>query len=228
MTNPNYTDITFVIDRSGSMESSRERSEDGFREFCGKQRSTPGYCAVTLYQFDDRFETVYTERDISVIPPMQIVPRGMTALYDAIGRGINLTGERLAKKEEVDRPEHVLFVIVTDGYENASTEYTADRIREMIEHQESVYSWGFVFIGSDPRTNTYRVGSDLGLKNAIHIANTDQGSAALFNSLSENVTKIRRGMKSKADYVRTSKFFDDQDYEAQVDAGSAFTKPDSE
>ena len=96
MTDPTYTDITMVLDRSGSMQSIKDDTIGGFDAFISEQGRLPGRCTVSLVQFDNVYEEVYTGRDLADVPGLTLVPRGSTAMLDAIGRAVNATGARLA------------------------------------------------------------------------------------------------------------------------------------
>ncbi len=144
------TDLTMVVDRSGSMAATKNDAEGGIRELIRKQKEEPGDCSFSLVQFDEKYELVYNAKPIrDIVLDYVLTPRGSTALLDAVGRTIVETGERLKKTAENDRPALVMFVIITDGEENASREYTKAKIKEMIEHQEKVYKWQFVFLGAN-------------------------------------------------------------------------------
>ncbi len=143
------TDITLVVDRSGSMESIKSDAEGGINEFILQQASEPGEAMLTLMQFDTEYDLVHNGVKVSDVPAYTLVPRGMTALLDAVGRAINETGARLAAMPEQDRPGLVVFVIVTDGEENSSQEFTRADLRKLIEHQQSEYSWQFTFLAAD-------------------------------------------------------------------------------
>ena len=142
-------DVTLVIDRSGSMQAIREDAEGGVNAFIQEQAKQPGEALLSLVQFDTQYELVHSGLPIKQVPAYSLVPRGNTALLDAVGRAINETGERLAKMAEVDRPGLVIFVIVTDGHENSSKEFTKAQIKEMVERQQSTYNWHFTFLGAD-------------------------------------------------------------------------------
>ena len=144
-----FADITIVVDRSGSMASVRDDAEGGVNAFVVEQAKAPGDAVLTLVQFDTEYEFVHKAVPVKTVPPYELVPRGMTALLDAVGRAIAETGERLARTPEADRPGLVAFVIVTDGQENSSREYRLDRVREMITHQREKYGWQFTFLGAD-------------------------------------------------------------------------------
>jgi uncharacterized protein YegL len=143
------TDITLVVDRSGSMEQVREDAEGGVNSFIAQQAKEPGEALLTLVQFDTEYEFLHKGVPISQVPKYELVPRGMTALLDAVGRAMNETGERLAKMDEGDRPGLVVFVVMTDGFENSSKEFSKTTIKEMIERQQQQYSWQFTFLGAN-------------------------------------------------------------------------------
>lgn len=143
------TDITLVVDRSGSMESIRTDAEGGVNALIADQAEQPGHALLTLVQFDTEYEFVHRGVPIGQVPRYRLVPRGSTALLDAIGRAINETGARLAAMPEAERPGLVVFVVMTDGHENASREFSRTVIREMIERQQREYSWQFTFLGAD-------------------------------------------------------------------------------
>lgn len=140
-------DLTILVDRSGSMESIKKDMEGGFAKFIDDQRHDEVPTFVTLVQFDNQYEPVYTQEEIKNVPKLKIEPRGSTALFDAVGRAMEATGSRLRSMPEHERPNRVLFMVITDGQENSSKEYTGERIREMIEHQKNKYSWELSFVG---------------------------------------------------------------------------------
>ena len=142
MTRPDLTDITFVLDRSGSMQPIKEATIEAFNGFVNSQRTGAGTAQMTLVQFDDQYELLYQALAIQQAPELTrqtYEPRASTALLDAMGRTMIATGERLRKLPEADRPGTVVFVTLTDGYENASREYTLQRINELIRVQRDQY-----------------------------------------------------------------------------------------
>ena len=155
------TDITMVIDRSGSMQSIRTDAEGGINSFIEQQKQEPGETLLTLVQFDTDYEFVHSGVPVQQIPVFTLVPRGSTALLDAVGRAINETGARLAAMEEAQRPGLVVFVIVTDGAENSSREFTRDQIRTMVEHQQSTYKWQFTFLAANQ--DAFAAGGSMGI-----------------------------------------------------------------
>lgn len=152
MTNPNKTLIVVVLDRSGSMHSVRDATIEGLNAFITSQYKAPGEAEMTLVQFDDRYEVNYEFRPISTVEHLDretYVPRGMTALLDAVGRTVDTVGKKLADMPESERPGKVIFVIQTDGEENRSVKYSRELVFDMITRQREVYSWEFLFLGAN-------------------------------------------------------------------------------
>lgn len=149
--NQNLTDITIVVDRSGSMGCIREDAQGGVNDFIRKQVESPGDANVTIVQFDTEYETVVQSMKTSGVGEYKYTldPRGSTALLDAMGRAINDTGTRLAALPEAERPGLVVFVVVTDGGENASREYSSAKVQEMTKLQQEAYKWQFVYLGAN-------------------------------------------------------------------------------
>jgi hypothetical protein len=143
------TDITVVVDRSGSMAACQSDAEGGLNTFITEQKKLPGDSLFTLVQFDTEYEFVHKGIPIRDVPAYRLVPRGSTALLDAVGRAIIETGERLRNMKERDRPGLVVFVILTDGQENSSREFQLAKIKEMVQHQQDVYKWQFTYLGAN-------------------------------------------------------------------------------
>lgn len=144
-----YTHLSIVLDRSGSMTAICDDAQGGLNMFLQSHRNAAGETTLTLAQFDHLYELVHDMKPLDDVDNIHIEPRGHTALLDAIGRTIHTTGDRLSGLSEDQRPEHVFFVIITDGYENASHEYSKQQVRQMIELQRGAYNWHFVFLGAD-------------------------------------------------------------------------------
>lgn len=149
MTDSSKTLIAALLDRSGSMETSIQSTEDGWRELINGQRAVPGRCQVTLAQFDTEYEVLYPPTDIAAVPEFVLVPRGGTALLDAAGRLITEVGEGLSALPEHERPGHVICLIMTDGMENSSRTWTWQAVKRLITQQRDVYGWEFIFLGAD-------------------------------------------------------------------------------
>ena len=146
----NYTDITILLDRSGSMSSIKGAMESGFDEFLSAHREIPT-TRLSLIQFDatQPYDVVYLERPITDAPRLDLHPRGMTPLNDALCQTIDATGRRLRDKRAEDRPNRVLMLIMTDGLENASKEHTAADVKRRVQTQADRYSWEFVYLGTN-------------------------------------------------------------------------------
>lgn len=160
MTDTNKTLIAALLDRSGSMQGIAADMRGGFDSFIAKERGQTGATVVTLAQFDDRYDIVYTDRPVDSVPPLTLEPRGMTALLDAIGRFVTGVGAGLAALPEDERPGDVTVLVMTDGHENASAEWTVESVRALIAQQETVYGWDFVFLGAN--MDAVEVGTNLG------------------------------------------------------------------
>lgn len=191
MTKPNSTEIIFVVDRSGSMQNIAADMRGGFDAFITKQKETPGECKVTLAQFDDHYDVVYSARPLNEVAALELEPRGSTALLDALGRTISETGARLKKMRESERPSQVLFVVVTDGHENASREWNRDRVFRMITEQREKYNWEFIFLGANQDSIATATALGISASNSVTYDANAGGSKALFRGLSANVSSYR-------------------------------------
>lgn len=194
MAKKDFAEIVCVIDRSGSMKKIRTDAIGGFNTFVEEQRKVPGEASLTYTQFDTEYEIVYSNKSLNEVPVLTeetFVPRGFTALLDAIGRTINEVGERLAKTEEKDHPEKVIFTILTDGKENASSEFSREQIFEMITHQKENYSWEFIFLGANQ--DAIRAGVSLGVskKDSFNFDATKKGIRVGYGAMGQTVTSYR-------------------------------------
>ncbi len=211
------TDISIVLDRSGSMESVRSDTIGGVNTFLDGQRATPGAATVSLVQFDHKYQELYSGKPVAEAPNLTgetFVPRGNTALLDAIGRTINATGKRLAAMPEADRPGKVVFVIVTDGQENASKEFDAPTVNKLITHQREAYKWEFIFMGAnqDAIAAAGRIGIAKG--SSLTYAANAVGTSAAFASATRSTTNYRTGVSGQT-------VFSADDRQAQVVAGAS-------
>ena len=135
---------------------------------------------------------LYDCKSIKDIEPLSLetyVPDGNTALFDAIGNTIDYVGSRLDNTNEDEKPERLLFVIYTDGFENASTKYSREKVKFMIEHQRDKYNWEFIFLGCEE--NTYLVAESLGINNSVRCVFTAQGMADTYSTLNKSITSYR-------------------------------------
>ena len=176
MTNPNKTAIAVLMDRSGSMGVIRNDAEGAINAFIEDQKKLDGECTVRLAQFDTVYEDVYKSRDINSVKNYHLRPRGGTALTDSIAKLVIDFGVELAALPEDDRPGTVIVVIVTDGEENSSKEYTAEGVKSLIQEQTDKYNWNFVFLAAGQ--DAIATGAGYGIA---------RGSSLTFNA--ENIGK---------------------------------------
>ena len=186
MTRSDLTHLYLLLDRSGSMQSIKTDTEGGFSAFVDEQRKAPGECRVTLAQFDHEYDVVYADRPLADVPALDLQPRGSTALLDAMGRTITEAGAKLDALKEDERPGTVIVAIMTDGYENASQEWTHPAIKALVEQQTNDYAWQFLYMGADQ--DAIEVGMSLGV--------------AAANSVTYGRGKTRQAMAASAGKVR--------------------------
>ena len=152
-----------VIDKSGSMYTSKQDVIGGVQKIIDEQKANKdGKCTISLYTFNDKVNEVFVGKDVNDIEEFKYSPDGMTAMNDGLGVAIDNTGKWLAAMKEEDRPSKVLVAVFTDGLENSSKEYTLKQVKDMIEHQEKVYNWTFLYLGTD--ITTTKMADDLGFK----------------------------------------------------------------
>ena len=210
------SDITVVLDRSGSMSSLSDEVIGAFNSFVDEQQQVAGQASFSLVQFDDRYEVYLDAVDLAKVGRLDrttYVPRGMTALYDAVGRAIVATGTRLAALDEAERPDKVVFLIQTDGEENASHEYDAATLQAMIRHQQDKYAWEFVFLGANIDAGSVAEEIGIARDKALQYANNADGTRAAFAAVSDNLAGFRRGDRQHMAYA-------EEDREAQRKAGA--------
>lgn len=184
------TDLTIVIDRSGSMARRKADAEGGVNEFIRRQKEAPGSCNFTLVQFDNDYEKVYDNCPIMDIAlDYTLYPGGSTALLDALGRAITETGIRLAAMPEDERPGLVVFVVITDGQENSSCEYSKAEIREMIQVQTEVYKWQFTYLGANQ--DAFAEASAMGFKPCTVANYAEEKTSGGYFAAASNVTRMR-------------------------------------
>lgn len=190
-----FTRIAIVLDRSGSMESCKESTVAGFNEFIQTQREIPGEATVKLVQFDDQYETVFDKplKECPELTQNTFVPRGSTALLDAQGRTIVELGHELAALPESERPSKVIVVTLTDGLENASKEFSLDKIGAMIREQRDKYNWDFVFLGANQDAVATAAAMSIPLPSAMSYSTSKAGVAATMAAVSRYVGAARKG-----------------------------------
>lgn len=192
--NNNLTEIVFILDRSGSMGPIAADTIDGYNTFIEKQKLEPGEAKLTTVLFDSIYEVIHDGVDIQKVEHLtstQYWARGMTALMDAVGRTINSVGERLAATPEEERPGKVIFVITTDGLENASREFTRTQIKQMIEHQTNKYNWQFMFLGANIDAAAEAVSMGIDAQYAANYRASDIGTKSVYATMDCAVSTLR-------------------------------------
>ena len=159
-----YTHLIIVLDASGSMSSIQDDIKGSFNEFLKKQREAEGQTVFDLFQFNDEVHRLVRSTNLAQFHD-DLMDRyecsGCTALNDAVCIAIDTVGHEFADMPESERPEHVLCVIITDGMENASREYTSKDVKKRIEHQKTAYNWQFQFLAADQ--DAFATGESLGI-----------------------------------------------------------------
>jgi hypothetical protein len=178
-------DITFVLDRSGSMSSMADDAEGGMNQYVKDRQDEPFDTRFTFIRFDNEYEVVYDAVPVDEVGEIKVEPRGATALLDAVGRAINETKTRIGAMSEDQRPKKVLFVILTDGYENASREFSRDTVKEMIKTQTDDHNWSFVFLGANQDAFAEAGGLGVMRGNAINFTGTASGISSALSYTSQ-------------------------------------------
>ena len=190
----NLTEIVFILDRSGSMAGLEADTIGGFNAMIEKQRKEPGEAIVSTVLFDNECEVIHDRVPLDRVPALterEYFVRGCTALLDAVGGAIRHIGNVHKYAREEDRPEKTLFVITTDGMENASRRFTYDRLKAMIKRQKERYGWEFLFLGAniDAAREAARFG--IGADRAANYHADSEGTNVIYETVSEAITQVR-------------------------------------
>jgi len=183
-----HSELVLVVDRSGSMSLIASDMSGAMKEIIQKQKKSKEEVLVTYVRFDTQYEEVFHEKNIDEIDGFNLDPRGATALLDAIGKTINTFERRFNHKDEKDQPSKVLFIIITDGEENSSREFSREQAFEIIEKVKRDHDWGFTFIGANQ--DSISEGSSLGIArgSSLNFAASGQGVKKMRNSVSNYVS----------------------------------------
>ena len=203
----NYTHITVILDRSGSMGPIREDTIGGFNTFLGARKAEPGEATFTLVQFDSRdpYEVIHGFKPIADVPPLDLetfVPRGGTPLLDAIGRGINDLEHSIRGLAEAERPSKVIFAISTDGLENASCEFKKDQIEKMIRQRSEENDWKFVFLSAELAAVQEARSLGIAHGSSMRFRKSAKGTAEAWAALSAQVGDYRSGRKRQIGFAQ--------------------------
>lgn len=194
------TELVFILDRSGSMSGLEADTIGGFNGMINKQKKEEGEAYISTVLFDDQTEVLYDRVPLSKIEPMndkQYYVRGCTALLDAIGEAVHHIGNVHKYAREEDVPEKTLFIITTDGMENASKKYSYDKVKKMIEKQKEKYGWEFLFLGAN--IDAVEVAGKFGVSKdrAINYECDGAGTKLNFEVLAKTVAAVRRSKSKK-------------------------------
>ena len=192
--NKNLFEIAYILDRSGSMQDMVEPAVAGFNQFLREQREAPGDARLSLILFDDQYEVPCNRLPLDEVPELDTttyVPRAMTALLDAIGRTINEIDQKLQGMLEAERPGKVMVAIFTDGLENASREFSLDRINDLIREKRENHGWEFLFLAAnqDAIASAGRMGIDPSMSGTVKFSKA--GVHASSSSMSRKMNALR-------------------------------------
>lgn len=191
MTDADKTWVALIVDRSGSMDTIRGEAQGAVEGFIKEQQEQPGEAYLTLVEFDHGYNVVHEGARFDMIPAAyKLLPRGMTALYDAMGRTIIELGERLAAMPEDERPGKVIVVTVTDGYENSSKEFTQPQVFDLVKQQQESYGWEFAYLGVG--VDAMKEGPKVGIQTNMSVARSSAGMYAGGQSLNSMVSSYRK------------------------------------
>lgn len=194
------TEVVFILDRSGSMSGLEADTIGGFNAMLEKQKKEEGEAIISTVLFDDRTDVIYDRVPVSKIEPMtdkQYFVRGSTALLDALGGAIHHIGNIHKYAREEDRPEKTIFIITTDGMENASHIYNYDKVKEMVEKMKKKYEWEFLFIGAN--IDAIEVAGRFGINadRAINYECDEEGIELQYDVLSKTVSAVRKSKNKR-------------------------------
>jgi hypothetical protein len=200
--NDQLTEIAFILDRSGSMESMIEPAISGFNRLLREQQNESGSARFTLVLFDDQYEVPVQSLPIAEVVELDtstFIPRGSTALLDAIGRTIDELGAKLAATPEADRPGQVIVAILTDGMENASHRFTWQDVSERIRHQTGTYGWKFLFLGANQDAIATAGRMSINAADSSNFAMDADSYGAISEALNRKMKALRRIKQGLAD-----------------------------
>lgn len=205
-TNNNLTELVFILDKSGSMSGLESDTIGGFNSFIAKQKKVEGKCYVSTVLFADKSEVLHDRVPLDKIEPLtekDYIPMGCTALYDALGGAIKHIANihKYARKSDV--PAHTIFVVITDGYENASRVFTHSRLKALVEKEKEKYGWEFIFIGANIDAEVTAVNIGISRERAVNYRADSKGTEVVFNAISAPVMACRANEEISEDWAQS-------------------------
>ena len=208
------TEVVFILDRSGSMSGLEKDTIGGFNAMIEQQKEKEGDVIVSTILFDHDYKILHDRMPIHKIEPLtkkDYYVGGTTALLDAVGRTIHHIGSLHKHLPREIRPSRTLFIITTDGMENASRKYTSDRVKEMIEHQKEKYGWEFLFIGANIDAVETAARYGISKDRAVNYNSDELGTKILYETVSKAVYNVRACAPLSADWSKDI----DKDYKSR-------------
>ena len=210
-----YTEIVYILDRSGSMGGLEADTIGGFNAMMEKQKKTGEKALVSTVLFDDRSEVIHDRVPIEKIEKMtdrQYYVRGCTALLDAVGGAIRHIGNVHKYIRPEDRPDNTIVVITTDGMENASSRYSREEVEKMVKHQQETYGWEFIFIGAN--IDAYAEAQKFGIRKerAVNYVCDERGTANVFSGISKAVCSVMMAPGA----AKASECLDESDWDEEI------------
>ena len=194
MPTPNLTELVFILDRSGSMSGCEAQTIQGYNKVLTDQKRNPEHALVTTVLFDNQIDIIHDRKPINRVAKLTnktYFTSGSTALYDAVGKTIQALVHVHRNMLEAQKPQKVIFVIITDGYENASREFNAKQVRDMIRLERDVYHWDFMFLGAN--IDSAQCAEDIGI---------DRNCAADFDTDGDGMDNVMQGISDVIDRRR--------------------------
>ena len=211
----NMTELVMILDRSGSMGGLEKDTIGGFNSMLEKQRREEGEVLVTTVLFDHVVEILHDRVPLEKVRPMterEYYVRGCTALLDAIGSTIHHIANIHKYAREEDRPEKTIFIITTDGLENASKEYSYSVVKKMVEHEKEKYGWEFLFLGANIDAIATAASFGIGEDRAVRYESDSQGTALNYEVLNDAVRTMRSAAPGAAPMGSAWKSRIEEDY----------------
>ncbi len=204
----NYTHISVLFDASGSMQRLTKDMFGGLSKLIAEQKEKPGKATISISKFDSVYSMRYQFEDLATMPALKesdFYSGGLTALNDALGKLMIETGSKLQLMEEKDRPAAVMFIVITDGEENASKEFNVAKVKEMITEQEEKYNWQFIYLGAN--VDVIKESSNYNFKNALSFNASADSVNVMYSALSNMTSSVRGASAAGEDFSLEKKLY---------------------